>query len=41
MFSRSVINMTEGFSVLSNVAVTTPIAINYSRPDFFSSESLK
>ena len=34
--------MTEGFSVISNLAVTTRIAINYSRADFFlSSESLK
>ena len=33
--------MTEGFSVISNLAVTTRIVINYSRAYFFSSESLK
>ena len=41
MFSHSGIKVTEGFSVISNIAVTTPIVINYSRVDFFSSESLK
>ena len=27
--------MTEGFSVISNLAVTTRIAVNYPRADFF------
>ena len=35
MFSRSGIKVTEGFSVISNVPVTTRIAINYSTEDFF------
>ena len=41
LFNRSGIKVTEGFSVISNIAATTCIAINYSRMDFFSSESLK
>ena len=41
VFSHSGIKVMEGFSVISKIAVTTPIAINYSRVDFFSSESLK
>ena len=35
MFNRSVVKVVEGFSVISNLAVTTRIAINYSRADFF------
>ena len=41
LFNRSGIKVTEGFSVICNIAATTCIAINYSRMDFFSSESLK
>ena len=41
MFNRSVVKVVEGFSVISNLAVTTGTAINYSRADFFSNESLK
>ena len=40
MFSRSSIKVVEGFSIISNLAVTTRITINYSRANFFSSESL-
>ena len=40
MFSRSDIKVTEGFSVIGNVPVTTRILINYSTADFFSSEPL-
>ena len=41
MFNDFDIKVTEGCCVISNVVVTTPIAINYSRVDFFPSESLK
>ena len=34
VFSHSGIKVTEGFSAISNLAVTTRIAINYSRADF-------
>ena len=34
VFSGFGIKVTEGFSVISNVAVTIPIAINYSRAEF-------
>ena len=36
VFIRSGIKVTKGFSVISNLTVTTRIAINYSRADFFS-----
>ena len=35
MLSHPGIKVTEGSSVISNVAVTTPIATNYSRAEFF------
>ena len=41
LFSSSGIKMTKGFSVISNLSVTTRVTINYSKAVFFSSESLK
>ena len=41
MFKCSGVTVTEGFSTVSYLAVTTRIAINYSRVDFLSSEFLK
>ena len=42
MFSHPGIKVKESFSVTSNIAVATHIAINFSRVDFFfQSESLK
>ena len=35
VFNRSVVKVVEGFSVISNLAITTRIAMNYSRADFF------
>ena len=35
VFSRSGIKMAEGFPIVSNLAVTTRITINYSRAIFF------
>ena len=40
MFSRSGIKVVEDFPIISNLAVTTRITINFSRADFFSSGSL-
>ena len=37
VLSRSGIKVAEGFPIISNLAVTTRITINYSRVDFFSS----
>ena len=39
VFSRSGTKVAEGFPIISNLAVTTRITINYSRVDFFSSGS--
>ena len=41
MFKCSGVTVAEGFSAISHLAVTTRIAINYSRVDFFSNEFLK
>ena len=41
MFIHAGVNVLEGFSSISELAVTTSRAINYSRVNFFSSESLK
>ena len=40
VFSRSRIKVAEGFPIISNLAVTTRITMNYYRANFFSSGSL-
>ena len=40
VFSRSDIKLAEGFPIVSNLADTIRITINYSRANFFLSESL-
>ena len=40
VFSHSGIRVTEGFSIISKLAVTTRVTKNYSRATFFSSGSL-
>ena len=40
IFSHSGIKLVDCFSIINNLAVTTQITINYSRVNFFSSESL-
>ena len=42
VFSCSIVKVTKGFPAISNLVVTTRIAINYTRADFFlSTETLK
>ena len=41
VFNHSSVKLAEGFSVISNFAVCTTSATNYSRADFFSSKYLK
>ena len=40
MYSRCVIKVVEGFSVIGNLAVVTCITVNYARVIFFSSDYL-